>query len=150
LSAAERRTAAALCDLIIPADELSPSASAVGVVDFLDEWLSAPYEAQQRDRAQILAGLADLEKASLRRFNLGFADLGNAQQRELCDPICYLPKAAGADREAALFFARYRDLTAGGFYTTPAGTRDLGFVGNVALARFDGPPPAVLKQAGLA
>jgi hypothetical protein len=41
-------------------------------------------------------------------------------------------------------------LTAGAFYTTPEGTRDLGFVGNMALSRFDGPPLEVLKKAGLA
>src|SRR6202035_3956091 len=40
----ERRTAAALCDVILPADEVSPSASSIGVVDFLAEWVSAPYE----------------------------------------------------------------------------------------------------------
>jgi hypothetical protein len=27
--------------------------------------------------------------------------------------------------------------------------RDLGYVGNVALARFDGPPPEVLRKVGL-
>src|SRR5690606_28945074 len=34
-----RATVTALCDLIIPADEHSPAASAVGVVDFIDEWI---------------------------------------------------------------------------------------------------------------
>src|SRR5215813_981 len=36
-TAQQRRTAQVLCDLIIPADSSSPSASEVGVVDFLDE-----------------------------------------------------------------------------------------------------------------
>jgi hypothetical protein len=48
------------------------------------------------------------------------------------------------------FFVRYRGLTAGGFYTTPVGTRDLKFVGNVALTTFEGPTPEVLKKLGLA
>ena len=34
-------------------------------------------------------------------------------------------------------FTRYRDLTAGGFYSTPHGAKDLRFVGNVASASFD-------------
>ena len=150
LTAAQRRSAAALCDLIIPADDLSPSASAVGVVDFIDEWISAPYPDPLRDRTIVLTGLADLESRAERRFGKAFPDLDGAGQRALCDPICYLPKASTEDRDAALFFARYRDLTAGAFYTTPQGTQDLGFVGNVALARFDGPPVEVLKRAGLA
>jgi hypothetical protein len=36
LAHAARDTAKALCDLIIPADDVSPSASSVGVVDFID------------------------------------------------------------------------------------------------------------------
>ena len=47
------------------------------------------------------------------------------------------------------FFARYRDLTVGGFYSTPAGHQDLGYIGNVALPRFDGPPPELLRKLGL-
>src|SRR5690242_19058076 len=54
---AQRRTAAALCDMIIPADEHSPAASTVGVVDFIDEWISAPYPNQQGDREIVLPGL---------------------------------------------------------------------------------------------
>jgi hypothetical protein len=42
-----------------------------------------------------------------------------------------------------------RDLTAGGFYSTPAGRKDLNFIGNVPLARFDGPPPALLETLDL-
>src|ERR1019366_1130520 len=40
-SDAQRSLVAALCDVIIPADGHSPSASAVGVTDFIDEWVSA-------------------------------------------------------------------------------------------------------------
>src|SRR6186713_597920 len=47
LNPVQRRAATALCDVIIPADEKSPSASAVGVVDFIDEWISAPYPRQR-------------------------------------------------------------------------------------------------------
>lgn len=149
LSATQRRTASALCDAIIPADEHSPSASAVGVVDFIDEWISAPYPRQREDRPLILEGLSWLDGQASRRFSRAFAELDNAQQAAICDDICYVPKARPELTEAARFFARYRDLTAGGFYTSPAGSKDIGYVGNVPLAKFDGPPPEVLKAAGL-
>ena len=149
MSATERRIAAALCDVIIPADEVSPGASAVGVVDFIDEWVSAPYPAHVSDRALVSGGLAWIDAEAHRAFKREFAVLELAQQRTICDAICYVPAAAAGLESAARFFARFRDLTAGGFYTTPAGTKDLGFVGNVVLDRFDGPPPEVLKQAGL-
>ena len=144
-----RSTAAALCDVVIPADSESPSASEVGVVDFIDEWVSAPYEAQRADQRTILWGLGWLDAESQRRYQSSFAALKPTQKSAICDDICYVPKAKPEFAEAASFFATYRDLTAGGFYTTPAGTRDLKYVGNVPLTRFDGPPPEVLRKVGL-
>lgn len=150
LSPPQRRTATALCDIIIPADVHSPSASSVGVVDFIDEWISAPYPAHQADRTIVVAGLRWLDEHSQRRFGNVFAVIGATQQAAVCDDICYLPKAAPQLQQAATFFARFRDLTAGGFYTTPQGRTDIGFVGNLPRATFDGPPLEVLRKVGLA
>jgi hypothetical protein len=149
-SAQQRRTAATLSDLIIPADDTSPSASAVGVVDFLDEWVSAPYPQNRADRQRILDGFAWLDDEAGKRFNTAFASLDPVQQKAICDDICYAPQATPPFAQAAEFFARYRDLTAGGFYTTPVGRKDLQYVGNVPLPRFDGPPLEALRKAGLA
>jgi hypothetical protein len=148
----QRRMAKALCDLIIPADASSPSASAVGVVEFIDEWISAPYEAQRRDRNMILGGFTwlDREAAARYRSRKSFRALSHKRQTAICDDICLVAKATPERVEAAKFFARYRDLTAGGFYTTPHGRNDVRYVGNVPLPRFDGPPLEVLKKVGLA
>jgi hypothetical protein len=48
------------------------------------------------------------------------------------------------------FFKRFRHLAAGGYYTTPQGMRELGYVGNTPSANFDGPTPEALKHLGLA
>jgi hypothetical protein len=148
----QRRTARVLCDLIIPADTSSPSASEVGVVDFIDEWISAPYERQRQDRAMVLEGLAWLNREAASRYGprRSFAALSHKQHTAICDDICFVAKAKPRFVEAAKFFARYRDLTAGGFYTTPQGRKDVRYVGNIPLPRFDGPPPEVLKKVGLA
>ncbi len=68
MNAQQRQLAAALSDLIIPEDEHSPSASAVGVVDFIDEWISAPYPLQREDRATVLDGFAWLDGEAQQRF----------------------------------------------------------------------------------
>jgi hypothetical protein len=149
LNAAQRRLAGILSDIIIPADEHSPSASAVGVVEFIDEWVSAPYPAQQGDRTLVLGGFDWMDAEALRRFGKEFSQLGSEEQRGICDDICDPARAAAEWRHAAHFFARYRDLTAGGFYTTPAGRKDLNYIGNVPLTRFDGPPPSLLEALGL-
>ena len=146
---AQRRTAAALCDVIIPADSVSPGAASVGVVDFIDEWVSAPYPYQQEDRAIVIEGLAWIDDEAGRRYGKPFADLDTTQQTAICDDIAHEPQAQPLLAEAARFFARYRDLTTGGFYSTPEGRKDLQYIGNVPLARFDGPSPEVLRKVGL-
>jgi hypothetical protein len=150
LSEHHRLTTAALCDLIIPADERSPAASAVGVVDFIDEWISAPYPVQRADREIVLPGLMWLDAEAEKRFRKAFSALGEQQRAEIADDICSPAKALPEFATAAKFFAKFRDLTAGGFYTTPIGMKDIGYVGNVPLEKFDGPPPEVLKKVGLA
>jgi hypothetical protein len=146
----QRQAAAALCDLIIPADDRSPGASSVGVPDFIDEWISAPYPQQQADKEQILQGLAWLDEESSKRFKKQFVRLTDEDKRRICDDICYAPRAKRKLKAAAQFFAKFRNLTAGGFYTTPQGWNDLPYVGNVALTKFEGPPPEVLKHLKLA
>jgi gluconate 2-dehydrogenase subunit 3-like protein len=145
----QRRLAGILSDIIIPADDHSPSASDLGVVDFIDEWISAPYAAFQRDRGIVLGGFAWLDSEAARRFGKSFAELDSAAQHTLCDAVCDESRAGTALRVAARFFALYRDLTAGGFYSSPAGRKDLGYIGNVPLASFEGPPLALLKTLGL-
>jgi hypothetical protein len=150
LTAAQRRSVAALCDIIIPADDKSPSASSLGVPDFIDEWISAPYPAHDKDRATVIDGLAWLDAEAQRRFGRNFTDLVSIQTSAICDDICHVPDAKPEMKKAAQFFKKFRELTAGGFYTTKEGMKDIGYVGNVPLASFDGPPPEVLKKLGLA
>jgi hypothetical protein len=119
------------------------------VPDFIDEWISAPYPAHLADRKEILEGLAWLDKESEKRFGKAYAGLNGQQMRSICDDICYAPTAKTKFNAAARFFARFRNLTAGGFYTTPQGWKDVQYIGNVALAKFDGPPPEVLKYLDL-
>ena len=149
LSQAQRRTAAALCNVIIPDDGRSPNAESVGVVDFIDEWVSAPYPRQTADRPIVLEGPAWMDAEALLRFEKYFAELDQSQQHAICDDICYEPNAKPKFARAAAFFTRYRDLTVGGFYSTPTGSRDIGYIGNVPLPKFDGPPPDLLRKLGL-
>ena len=144
-----RATAKALADLIIPAEGGSPAASEVGVVDFIDEWVSAPYPQQRGDRPTVLNGLLWIEGESQKRFQKAFPALSDAQRAQIADDIC-TTKSKPEFADAAKFFAKFRDLTAGGFYTTPVGMKDIGYTGNVALTKFDGPPLEALKKAGLA
>lgn len=147
---AQRKTAAALCDTIIPQDGRGPAASTVYTHDFIDEWISAPYPGHSDDRTLIVDGLKWITDEAQKRFGANFEDLVSRQRSAICDDICYVAEAKPEFRKGAQFFKRFRDLTAGGYYTTPEGMKDIGYVGNVPLQTFDGPPPEVLKQLGLA
>jgi hypothetical protein len=149
LSEAQLRTTAALCDVILPAEGKVPSASGVGVPDFIDEWVSAPYPNYVKDRKTVLDGLAWIEGESQRRFGTGFADASADQRASVCEDIA-AEAAAGSPLESpSKFFRRFRNLTTAGFYTTPVGMKDLGYVGNVPLATFDGPPADLVAKLGL-
>jgi gluconate 2-dehydrogenase gamma chain len=150
LTAAELVTLTALCDMIIPADDTSPSASAVGVPAYINEYVSAPSEWYQKALVQVRGGLVWINVESARRFGKAFHEITNEQRTAICDDICHAPKARPEHKQAAAFFDRVRSLTAEGFYTTDEGMKDVGYVGNVALPSFDGPPPEVLEHLGLA
>ena len=145
----QRRLVSVLCDLILPADDKSPGASSVGVVDFIDEWISAPYPEQQSDRQQVLDGLQWLDQEARGRFGKNFVALTAEQQGRICDDICDPGSAQEKFKTAAQFFSKFRNLTAGGFYTTPEGWKDLQYIGNVPLTKFEGPTPEVLAYLKL-
>ena len=148
LGAAEQASVTVLADLILPADEASPAASAIGVPAFIDEWISAPYPAHRRDRVTVLEGLQWLDQAAGRRGAARFVNLSPDRQREICDAIAgtaVLPEYAAPAR----FFATFRQLCLGAYYTTPEGMRAIGYVGNLPSAEFLGPPQVVLERLGI-
>lgn len=136
----QRAAATAVLDVILPGDAAAPPASAVGLVDFLDEWVSAPYPQQQADAAQLIPLLEELDAAAMRRFNAVLSDLSTADRTAL---VAVHAEDASPRREA---FRRLCVLAAAAYYTTPAGFTDIGFIGNVPRASFDGPPEEVLQR----
>ncbi len=145
----EMRTVGALCDVIIPADDRSPSATAVAAHEFVNEWVSAPYDGNRDDLVLVRGGLVWLDVEAGERFGADFADLTLEQKHAICDDICYQPNAKPEHRAAARFFDKVRDLTSTAFWTTEEGMADLGFVGNRPTASFPEPPREVLEQLGL-
>jgi hypothetical protein len=148
-TAEQRKTATALADVILPADNLGPAASTLRVPDYIDEWISAPYPAQQSDRNTIVNGLAWIELEAQKRFSKDFAGLTPEEQRAICDDIAWAAKAKPEFAKPAKFFTLFRTIAAGAYYATPEGWQALGYVGNVPLPSFDGPPPEVLQKLGL-
>lgn len=139
------RTVEVLCDLVLPADEHSGGATQAGVPEFIDDWLDFRKQQDGNDdlAAQILGGLAWLDREAARLFTKTFAAAAPDQQRQILDRIAWPERAAAEDRRWAAFFSKFRDLTANGFYSSKMGIRDLPYLGNTAVAEWKGADPAV-------
>ncbi len=127
---AQLQTAAILADFILPASGGAPSASSLGVPDFIDEWVSAPYPDQLKDRPVVLNGLNGLSTHVLQAGASARAAALSALQ-------------ASKDPVAHAFWKKFRRLTIGAYYTTPEGFKDIGYIGNVARASDPGPSAEV-------
>jgi hypothetical protein len=148
-TAEEIATAKILADTILPASTDAPAASAVGTVEFINEWISSPYPDMMKDRPIIRGGLSWLNTEAFKRFEKTYVELKPAQQQAICDDICSLEKAAAPLKTAATFFHRFRSLTMAGYFTTPEGLKDLGYIGNVPSPTYAGPPREALAHLGL-
>ena len=143
MSPDQLRQFAVLADLILPPSVGSPPPSAVGVADFVDEWVSAPYERQLKDRPVILDGLETLNEEALRRFQKSWLACAEAARTQLVDDIA-APPADSARARQHQFFLRARYLIVGAYYSTAAVWKDIGYLGNVPLTAFPPVAPEVV------
>jgi hypothetical protein len=142
----EWKTVHALCDLIIPADERSASATAAGVPEFIDDWL----DLQRGDLlSSIRGGLTWLDIECNRLFGTDFIASTPGQQEQILDRIAYPKKAAPEDASAVAFFNHFRDLVVSGFFTSETGIKDLPYLGNEPQSEWQGCPTPVLAKLGL-
>ena len=143
-SPVELATITILCDIIIPSDDRSGSASEAKVPEFIEFIVKD----QPRYQIPIRGGLKWLDVKSLKLFNKSFAESSKAQQLELVDLIAFPENAASENAAGVSFFNTMRNLTATGFFTSKEGMKDMEYMGNQPNA-WDGVPDEVLKQYGL-
>ncbi|HVZ50132.1 MAG TPA: gluconate 2-dehydrogenase subunit 3 family protein [Gemmatimonadaceae bacterium] len=134
-----------MADLIIPKDEKSGSATDAGVPQYMDffcvEYASS--HAWVRDALRWFDGFA------YDSFHKAFNNCTDAERRQLFDQVAWPAKAKPELREGVNFFNRFRDFTAGGFFSSKMGVADIGYMGNHALASWNGCPPDALKHLGV-
>ncbi len=144
-TAHEYKTVGVLADMILPADDHSGSATALGVPEFMDfmvgdrSWMQVPMR----------GGLAWLDTHSRRRFGKPFVEGSEAERRGVLDEIAYPDDVADELSHGAAFFNSFRDLTASGFWTTKEGMADLGYQGNTFVLKWEGAPEAEIARLGL-
>ena len=122
---------AVMTDIILPEEPPHPSPSQIGVPDFVNEWVSSPYEKTQDDKTTVLNGIDWIDTEAKTRFGKGFADCAADEQ------LLLMTEISRPTHDRHDFFTRFRALTLGGYYTTPAGFKDIGYIGNVMKAKLD-------------
>lgn len=148
LAPRELETVALLSELVVPREGNVPSARELKVPDVVNEWVSAPYAGQQRDRDSILRLIGWLEDEARLRFDKGFLVAGDAQRLSIIDDIAYKKALASPEfSRPAAAFARLRALILAAFFCTPQGTKDIGYLGNVPIAGdYPGPSQEAMQH----
>lgn len=137
----EMHTITVLGDIIIPADEVSGSASDANVPEFIGFIVKDMPHHQKPMRE----GLQWLDKQCKKQYGNTFVDCNEKEQIEIVETIAYPEKAGSKMQPGVEFFERMRNLTASGFYTTKMGIEDIGYEGNRANV-WTGVPEDVLAK----
>jgi gluconate 2-dehydrogenase gamma chain len=141
----EWKTVRILVDLIIPKDERSGSATDAGVPEFMD-FICVAYPDRQPGMRD---GLRWLDALAYDTYHKNFAKCTDAEHRAMLDQIAWPAKAKPEMREGVQFFNRMRDFTASGFFSSQMGVKDIGYIGNTALAEWHGCPRPALDHLGV-
>ena len=144
-TASEYKLVRTLVDIIIPKDERSGSATDVGVPEFMDFMMID----QPTRQVAMRGGLAWLDLECEQRYDKVFVDCTEAERTAVLDDIAWPAKAKPDHAHGVAFFNSFRDLTAGGFWTTKVGIEDLQYLGNRSVARWNGCPDEALKKLGV-
>ena len=140
----EMATSTVICDIILPADATSGSASQAGVpavIEFIAK--DMPYQ-----QTPLRGGLMWIDNQAMKRFGKKFVACSATERIQIVDDIAYPEQAKPAMKQGVSFFNLMRDLTMTGFYTSEIGIQDLGYMGNQPNTWL-GVPEEVLKQYGL-
>lgn len=122
-----------LCEMIVP------GASKGGAAEFVDVLSS-----QNADMLNnYTGGLAWLNEAMLREYSADFLTATPAQRTAMLDRIAYRRNETPELAAGIRFFAWTRRMTVDAYYTSAAGIKEVGYMGNRAVAKFEVPQEVI-------
>jgi gluconate 2-dehydrogenase gamma chain len=135
----EFQTLRRLSDLIIPADEHSPGALEAGAAEWIDYMAS-----NSTELAEIFTGgFGWLDNDMQRRYGVDFVNAKPEQQTSMLDLIAFPKNEKPETAPGIHFFNWARNLVLDAYYTSPVGIKELGYMGNSAMAEFHVPDEAL-------
>ena len=122
-----------LCEIIVP------GASKGGAAEFIDLLSS-----QNPDMSAIYTGGIEwLDEAMKRRYHADFLTASAAQRIEMLDKIAYRKNRTPELAPGITFFNWARRMTVDAYYTSAAGIKDVGYIGNRGSKEFKVPQEAI-------
>jgi gluconate 2-dehydrogenase gamma chain len=139
LNAHEYKTLEKLADYIVPPEGGVGGATASGAPAWIDLMAS--------ENPQLLAiytgGTAWLDHAMERRGAANFVDATTEQQIAVLDLIAYRKNESPELGPGIKFFEWARKMVVDAYYTSAIGIKDIGYMGNTALSKFEVPQVAI-------
>lgn len=121
------------------AETIIPGASEAGAAEYID-FLSSHND----ELAAIFnGGFGWLDNYMRKTYNADFLSASSAQQTELLDKLAYEKNRTPETAPGLNFWTWTRNMVIDAYYTSPAGVKDLGYMGNSAMKVFSVPQEAV-------
>lgn len=133
-----------LVDIIMPSDSESPSATELKVPDFIEFMMKD----QPGMQTPMRGGLMWLDFEADELFGKKFNDLSKDEVIQIVDLVAWPDKATEAYSGGVRWFNMLRNLTCSGYFSTEAGWKYMGYMGNQPNV-WDGVPQNVLDKYGL-
>ena len=140
----ERKKLSTLVDIIMPKDSESPAATEVGVVDFMEFIMKD----QPNYQTPMRGGLMWLDFESDEKFGKNFTKLSQSEVLQIVDEVAWPEKAKPEYEGGVRWFNMLRNLTCSGYFSTEAGWKYMGYVGNQPNV-WDGVPKEVMDKHGV-
>jgi hypothetical protein len=135
LSEHEYKTVRQLADLIIPPESGEPGGAGAGAAEFIDLLANNNEKLKQI----WLSGLGWLDHESRRRSGQNFVDAPPAVRQRILDDISLRKNSTPEFAPGIQFFEWARRMVVDAYFTSPAGVKALGFLGNTGMSEFKVP-----------
>jgi gluconate 2-dehydrogenase gamma chain len=121
------------------AEIVIPGATESGAAEYID-FLSS----RNADLAAIFnGGFGWLDDYMQKKYTTDFLTAKPTDQTALLDTLAYKANYTPETQGGLQFFTWLRNMVVDAYYTSPAGVKDIGFMGNGAMAEFSVPKEAV-------
>jgi hypothetical protein len=129
----EFETLKTLCEIIVPGATKGGAAEFIDVLSSQNPEMSAIYT----------GGIAWLDEEMKRKYHADFLTATAEQKTGMLDQIAYRKNSTPELAPGINFFSWARRMTADAYYTSAAGIKEVGYMGNRAVKEFKVPQEAI-------